>query len=248
MTEAEWLTSGDPAQMLDFLEGKATDRKFMLFSAACLRRAWDLLVDERSRRLLLTTERFVDGSATSEEACQAYDIFYDAYKNDELEDRTGGHIHGAVECSAHSGAAAAMQVAWKVADSLAYVATTPWRPTIPVGGTFPAELEQPHKKAWTAAERSERAAQRRLVDEIFGNPFRPASLDPGWLTPSVLQLAQTIYEEPRFEAVPELGRALEKAGCADPSVLDHCFEPGPHVRGCWVIDRILGKDNDKWST
>jgi hypothetical protein len=41
--------------------------------------------------------------------------------------------------------------------------------------------------------------------------------------------------------MPILADALEDAGCANPDLLDHCRTPGVHVRGCWVLDLILGK-------
>jgi hypothetical protein len=39
-----------------------------------------------------------------------------------------------------------------------------------------------------------------------------------------------------------LADALEEAGCDNADVLDHCRKPGEHVRGCWVIDHLLGKE------
>jgi hypothetical protein len=35
--------------------------------------------------------------------------------------------------------------------------------------------------------------------------------------------------------------ALMDAGCEDEAVLAHLLEP-THVRGCWVLDLLLGKD------
>jgi hypothetical protein len=54
-------------------------------------------------------------------------------------------------------------------------------------------------------------------------------------------VARTIYQERAFERMPELAEALEAAGCYDAEILGHCRAPGPHVRGCWVVDAILGK-------
>ena len=58
----------------------------------------------------------------------------------------------------------------------------------------------------------------------------------------MVKLARTIYEERRFDLMPILGDALEDAGCGDALILAHCRGPGPHVRGCWVVDLLLGKD------
>lgn len=88
----------------------------------------------------------------------------------------------------------------------------------------------------------EQAAQCVLLRDVVGNPFRPVALDPSWLTPAVVSLARTIYEERAFDRIPEVADELEKAGCNDIGVLSHCREQGPHVRGCWLVDLILGKE------
>ena len=54
-------------------------------------------------------------------------------------------------------------------------------------------------------------------------------------------LAGAIYDERAFDRLPVLGDALEDAGCADAAILAHCRGPGEHVRGCWVVDLLLGK-------
>jgi hypothetical protein len=80
-----------------------------------------------------------------------------------------------------------------------------------------------------------------LIHCIFGNPFRPVTLDPRWLSSTVLDLARTIYDEKVFERMPILGDALMDAGCDCEEIIKHCQGPGPHVRGCWVVDLVLGK-------
>jgi hypothetical protein len=101
---------------------------------------------------------------------------------------------------------------------------------------------------------AEEAEHCRLIRDIFGNPFRPLPPRKGkrawqdiqrrWLTwqgGEVPKLAQAIYEERAFDRLPVLGDALEEAGCTDRPILDHCRGPGQHVRGCWVVDLMLGK-------
>jgi hypothetical protein len=83
-----------------------------------------------------------------------------------------------------------------------------------------------------------------LIYCIFGNPFRPVAIDPMWLRwhgSIIQQLAQTIYDERCFADLPILADALEDAGCDHSEILSHCRSPGPHVRGCWVVDLLLGK-------
>ncbi len=86
-----------------------------------------------------------------------------------------------------------------------------------------------------------KAAQANLVRDLFGNPFRPVTLDPMALTPTVEQFAESVYDDRSFERLPILADALEEAGCTDAAILGHCRGPGPHARGCWVLDLLLGK-------
>ena len=81
----------------------------------------------------------------------------------------------------------------------------------------------------------------RLRD-IFGNPFRPVAFSPAWRTDTALTLARTMYESREFSAMPILADALQDAGCDNTDILDHCRNPKQvHVRGCWVVDLVLGK-------
>jgi hypothetical protein len=88
---------------------------------------------------------------------------------------------------------------------------------------------------------AEASAQCGLIRDIVGNPFRPVALDPAWRCPICVALASGIYRASAFGQLPELGAALAQAGCTSEQILDHCREPGPHVRGCWVVDLVLGK-------
>jgi hypothetical protein len=83
---------------------------------------------------------------------------------------------------------------------------------------------------------------RRLLYDLFGPlPFRPVSADPSWLTSTVVALAEGIYQELAFDRMPILADALQDAGCNNEDILNHCRQPGEHVRGCWVVDLLLGK-------
>ena len=84
--------------------------------------------------------------------------------------------------------------------------------------------------------------QAFLLRDIFGNPFRPITLDPRWLTSTVVDLAQAIYNERAFDRMPILSDALMDAGCDSEDIILHCRGDGPHVRGCWVVDLLLGKE------
>jgi hypothetical protein len=73
------------------------------------------------------------------------------------------------------------------------------------------------------------------------NPFRPVAFDPAWQTRTSLAVAQVIYDGRDFSLLPVLADALEDAGCENADVLAHCRGPGPHARGCSVVDLVLGK-------
>jgi hypothetical protein len=86
-----------------------------------------------------------------------------------------------------------------------------------------------------------RIVQAQLLRDVIGNPFRPVALDPRWLTSTVVALAAGIYADRAFDRLPILADALEDAGCDSADILAHCRSDGPHARGCWVVDLVLGK-------
>ncbi|MBY0456195.1 MAG: hypothetical protein K2V38_02540 [Gemmataceae bacterium] len=80
-----------------------------------------------------------------------------------------------------------------------------------------------------------------LIRDVFGNPFRPVAFDPVWRTSTAVALAQGIYDERAFDRMPILADALQDAGCDNDDILNHCRDANtPHVRGCWVVDLVLG--------
>jgi hypothetical protein len=101
------------------------------------------------------------------------------------------------------------------------------------------------KSAWETVERRARAAQCRLLRDIFRKPSRRFPSQPSVARAlrdsTVPRIAQTIYNDRRFQDLPILADALEEAGCTDSEILGHCRGPGEHARGCWVLDLILGK-------
>jgi hypothetical protein len=102
----------------------------------------------------------------------------------------------------------------------------------------------PTHDVFTRACEVEELAIADLVREIFGNPFHPTTLNPAWLAwndATIPKLARSIYEERAFDRLPVLADALQDAGCQDNAVLDHCRQPGPHARGCWVVDKLTGR-------
>ncbi len=129
----------------------------------------------------------------------------------------------------------------------------------PVWNAWPEVRVTPDWTGWSfagyAAMKSVReagetkgATDALLLHDIFGNPFRPVLLDPSWQTPTILALATAAYDtrilptgELDLSRLAVLADALEDAGCTDAAILEHLRGPGPHVRGCWAVDLLLGK-------
>jgi hypothetical protein len=218
MNEEEWLTSNEPTPMLEYLRGKERDRKLRLYAVACCRRIWNLLQDERSRKAVLVAEAFAEGMAGREHLVAARDEAREVKKM----------LAWPAPAPARRAAYAAFDTTRDTGNSAANNA--------PYEAAGALNLEDENR-----CEQGELRQQANLLRCIFGNPFRPVTLDPAWLTPSVIELAQRIYAERAFDQMPTLADALEDTGCDDSDILNHCGGPGAHFRGCWVVDAILGK-------
>jgi hypothetical protein len=104
--------------------------------------------------------------------------------------------------------------------------------------------------AWAAAEPQPRAPLwgflntlrfRDVLAEVYGPRDGVVTLSPSWRTDTAVSLARTMYEERDFSAMPILADALQDAGCNNDAILDHCRDSKQvHVRGCWVVDLVLG--------
>ncbi|HEY7330949.1 MAG TPA: hypothetical protein VH592_25150 [Gemmataceae bacterium] len=229
-TEAEWLTCTDPLKMLRYLLGRTSDRKLRLFAVACCRRIWHLLIDKRSREAVEVAERYADGRATDEELETASDAAHAVWDADMERASTEGKWDRRSRLPYYNASAAAYNVA------------------IPLGwwGAAPAFVDPDKIARETVPDTSaEGAAQCVLLRDIFGNPFRPVTLHSTWLVwqgGTIPNLGQAIYDDRAFDRLPILADALEEAGCTNADVLAHCRQPWEHVRGCWAVDLLLGKE------
>jgi hypothetical protein len=224
MTEQEWLDCTDPKLMLEFLRGKASERKLRLFAVGCCRRVRGLLTSEKSRKAVEVAERYVDGQTGQSELLAAV-------RGAEREAASsGGPVIG------YDAVAAVIAAADPNTTSVDAALSTAHNAVNAAGGSFL------HRRTAFMAERS---AQVRLLRCIIGNPFRPVSIQArllAWSDGNPVRIGQAIYEERAFDRLPILADALLDAGCEDEALTQHCREPGPHVRGCWAIDLILGKE------
>jgi hypothetical protein len=232
MTEAEWLRCQEPGPMLAPLRVSDGWRKLRLFKVACCRRVWPLLVDPRSRAAVEAAERFADGAIGAAELRVAAELARTAV--DALS--PGPHVSGfalSLAAQAADGTASDALDTRSVAD---YASAAARAAASHAGGG---------RAAGHAARAAEQAAQCRLLRDLLGNPFEAVlSAEPAWLVrdgAAARNLAAAIYEERAFDRLPILADALEDAGCEDAAVLTHCRSGGEHVRGCWVVDLLLGK-------
>jgi hypothetical protein len=239
MTEVEWLTSDDPGRMLDYVRPDEIARKPRLFKCACCYILWPLLIDPRSREGVSVAERYADGLATADEVERAVSGAKQA-ASDIPRRSWGRKVTPALHRARKAAAERACEVAGFWAAGLARWILNPTdHPTECHGMVPPAPAQLPVPGG------GEDALYRwlaHLVRDVFGNPFRPVAVDPRWRTETVLALAQGAYADRAFDRLPILADALQDAGCDNADVLDHCRGPGPHVRGCWVVDLILGKE------
>jgi hypothetical protein len=58
-----------------------------------------------------------------------------------------------------------------------------------------------------------------------------------------MSLARQMYDSRDFGAMPILADALQDAGCDSDTLLNHLRDAKQtHVRGCWALDLVLGKE------
>ena len=234
MTEAEWLTATDPTSMVEFVRGQTSDRKLRLFAVACGRRLGDHLT-EADRHVINFVERYADNLA---DRAERRAIATSQTIVSEMKYATALSMSELVR---QPGISVASWFAQLLADRIARL-TIPF-PNADGSVAYMRQVERIFQSAlWRDAVRTEQSHQRHLVADIFGNLFRPIGPFSSWLTSDVLPLAESIYQERTFDRMPILADALDDAGCANADILTHCRGDGPHVRGCWVVDLLLGKD------
>ena len=244
MTEGEWLACMRP--MLEFLRGRASERKLRLFACACVQRIAHLLDDDRSRWALRVASDYAEGRVTTEDLDRAR---VDAWTVEVDRDPEGFVAPIAID-----------NLQWwcQMTDVGDVAPSCDSRLDPVVRASWAVTLENAWASAITTASYAGAAtrpygedlfAQVSLLRCVFGNPFRPVSLPATCRTPTAVALARAAYDESELPAgtldpdrLAVLSDALEDAGCNSAKMLGHLRREGPHVRGCWVIDLLLGKE------
>ncbi len=220
MTDDEWFRAVQSRLT------RASARKARLFAVACCRRAWHLMTDDRHRAAVEAFERFADDLLSEDEFQVVLAPVIGLWRM--LPPATSVEwdpVHYLTGATRHL-------VGTRDAADAANYAERGIARAAGVRGS----------QGWLAARNVERNAQGELMRDITGLTPSAALFDPVWRTDTAVLLARQMYESREFGAMPILADVLQDAGCDNTGILDHCRGPGPHVRGCWVVDLVLGKE------
>lgn len=248
MIEADWRTSTKPDELLQAARGRVSHRKLRLVACACCRRHWDYL-DSTDRLRIELTEAAVEGAEPDRRLIDGYTTRV-----------TSAFLGGPVPLSD-----ATATLGWpdEAPESWSFVQVG--RELIPrhqvpglwaedairwildrlqmsvAGSTSLLSSFEPSALLgrWQR-QVDERTAQAELIRCIISGPSPPAAFSPDWRTDTAVALARRMYDARDFSLLPILADALEDAGCDAADLLAHCRTPGPHARGCRVVDLVLG--------
>jgi hypothetical protein len=232
--EGEWLdlSAGDLWRVWRSMPHprgqEGPDRKKLLLVAHLLRQVADQLTDPRCRAAIDAGERYADGLIP----------FFEMWL---ARDRAAAVCVRPLHEAAHDAVNAARRYLYNQDEAAALA--------VRAAGSRAARRARRNKLA--ARQEAQGAMEgliRRLIIDVHGDPFRPVTLDPAWQAPQVVALAQAAYDNRELFSgtldparLAALADALAGAGCADADVLNHLRGPGPHIRGCWALDLLLGK-------
>jgi hypothetical protein len=251
MTEAEWEACEDPHRMIALAYGqsmrtrgrtpsrplRATRRSLRLFACAACRLVWDDLQDHRARQAVEVSEAFADDPAriyalNAARAAARASIGETRHWSAEL-----GRLAATSQETLQDAAARIVRI---VSDRCAERG---------LGWVLWARPYQTQEQiaAWRGARVEACRPLCALLRDLFCVPPRAVAFDPAWRSSVVAVLARAAHDERELPSgrldparLAVLSDALEEAGCADEAILAHLRSPGPHVRGCWALDLVLG--------
>jgi hypothetical protein len=230
MTEEErWVTSDDRGEVPPLLCGLVSSRKLQLLTVASCNLIWPVLTTA-GQSATIALEEFADNSIDEATYRQAWGMA-DVASRMLAQDPPDVAVY-AIESALISIPPTVPSV--KYALSTASIAAA----------MYAADQygRQDYDHAYDVHWRRAIGERGALIRDIFGSTTAQPGFHPSWRTEAVFALARGMYESRDFGPMPVLADALEDAGCADPDVLAHCRGDGPHVRGCWVVDLVLGKE------
>jgi hypothetical protein len=245
--EEIWLNGNDPFRMLNLLAPNPSERKLRLFSVAVCRRmgqcAWDSIGCPRydhddSHFVCLRQWQCVPGRRAKQNKLDLLSRVVDCAEGrvsaSDLSRLRSEFVSAMVENRSVSMDGSAFYFGYPIGESTyiasghnAFVAAKTLCRNFALAAPEELSQDQDSRPVWC-----------KLLRDIFGNPFRTVRIDPCWLTSPVLTLSQIIHDQQDFSLLSILGDALMDSGCGDEAILQHCYEPGDHYHGCWVIDAI----------
>jgi hypothetical protein len=223
MTEAEWLASRDPQALLGFLWKSyrhLSARKLRLFAVYCFRNVLHRETEAEVWQAMEVAERYAEGLATESELRAAdeplHRIWLDSWGNDSVP------------------AAVLQMTSYAIAEPFRAAVCASW-----------AARESAEHAVGTGNHEAEATLHASWLRDIFPSPFRPKYVTRDWFRwngGTATILARQMYNSREFSAMPILADALQDAGCDNDDILSHCRDTQlAHVRGCWVVDLVLGK-------
>jgi hypothetical protein len=221
LTEDEWHSGEDALELLSFVRSTASARGLRLLACACGRHAWSEMTAECSKRAIEVSENFATGMGTEQDMQKMMSAIND----------------------------------WDEAHPPHYERSPEHDDLILMGdalASHPIARAALHPNAWQAAEHAlvdlkyrEDQRQHRLacasLREIFQYPMHTVARDPAWLTQGVIAALRSLRVDRSFDKMVVLADELEKCGCRNQAVLNHCRSGAPHALGCWVIELLIGK-------
>lgn len=226
MTEEEWLACENIQRMLKLIDGRVSYRQLRLFVCACCRLIWDERWPHRTRRAIEVAERFADGMVDSaslnnarSEACRISQDWHERSNHLSFEDPQ------------------------RMKTRLLHFATIATEPIVSMHSLMVAAPWHDARLQPVAAELLRCIFRYRTNSsaDALQNGSEPSS-------PLVTEIALAAHEGRQLPTghldtarLAVLSDALEESGCTDAAILEHLRSPGPHVRGCWALDLILGK-------
>jgi hypothetical protein len=232
MTESEYLASTDPAALLSWMRRprgpflgittgeprrpnvEVSDRQLRLWACACCRQALSSTGSKNAESLRLCdlSDRYADGEIDYAEL----ELFAPSHPDCSWPLRYDRNVHITVMNVINAKSFLGPQTAL-----LRDIVANPWRPA---------------QKATVCL------ACNGVDPDGCRNCNRTGLVLQRWLTPTVMAIARAIYEDRAFDRMPILCDCLEESGCVDAEILAHGRVPGIHVRGCWVLDLLLGRE------
>jgi hypothetical protein len=245
MNEQDWL-SLSAVGLCRQLAAVVQLRKLFLLGATFLRRVWSFLPVETALAVE-ATERFATGQDSLQELIESWveaeyapvqdvlgsgDSCWCVLDNDDSGADGEDPVLSGVRMAVRNPVWFSSRAAWLALDVVRRHAT--------VGNEDEACL-------------AERRAQFLIYRDIVGDPTEPTRPSPVRVeqVPGLAQLLTAVGRRGQLAALDMLAvaDALEEADCREPTLLEHCRQPGPHVRHCWVLELLRNRravQVDEW--